>query len=94
MTATEPKAKRSSNKRPAKRSVKRASLPKRKYGCPPLARPRDIPIDWSRCDAFLKLPLEERDRRLEAARAALGPAFADYSSDDFRRDQRREAERD
>ena len=67
----------------------------RKNRRPPLARPRpDIKIDWSRCDAFLRLPLEERDRRLEAFRAALAPAFADYSSDDFRADQRREAERD
>jgi len=60
----------------------------------PEARVRTIHVDWSRSDAFLKLPLEERKRRTEAFRAALAPAFADYSSEDFRADQRREAERD
>ena len=106
MTATSiPNTKRAANKRSsagrsatktaAAPSIKR--LPSRKNGrpTPPLALPHiDIEIDWSRRDAFLKLPLEERDRRLEAFRAALAPAFADYSSDDFRADQRREAERD
>lgn len=64
--------------------------------CPPSkAMPRtDLKIDMCRREAFLKLPLEERDRRLEAFRAALAPAFADYSSEDFRADQRREAEHD
>jgi len=54
----------------------------------------DLMIDTSAGDAFRKLPLAERRRRLKAFQAALGPALADYSSEDFRRDQRREAERD
>ena len=92
-TAAMPRTKRSATKRPAVAAAAKPST--RKHRRPPLARPRpDIKIDWSRCDAFLRLPLEERDRRLEAFRAAFAPAFADYSSDDFRADQRREAERD
>jgi len=51
-------------------------------------------IDMSRCEAFRKLSLEERRRRNQAFIDALAPAFADYSSSDFRADQRREAERD
>jgi len=55
----------------------------------------NVPIvDMSASEAFRKLPLAERRRRLDAFRAALGPALADYSSDAFRADQRREAERD
>jgi len=99
MTATpktkRPVAKHSTAKRPAvKRPAKQPTASPRKNGHPPKARPRDIPIDWSRSDTFLRLPLEERERRTEAFRAALAPAFANYSSDDFRADQRREAERD
>ena len=44
--------------------------------------------------AFVKLPLAERKRRIQAFIDALAPAFADYSSEDFRAEQRREAERD
>ena len=99
MTATpktkRPATKHSTAKRPAvKMPAKQPTAPPRKNGHPPKARPRHIEIDWSRSDAFLRLPLEERQRRTEAFRSALAPAFADYSSDDFRADQRREAERD
>ena len=83
--------KRTVAKRPTKRSVKPSST--RKSACPKAPTHIKIDIDWSRRDAFLKLPLKERERRIEAFRAALAPAFADYSSDDFRADQRREAGR-
>ena len=62
---------------------------------PAKSQPRIDPLfDMSAADAFHKLTPHERRRRLEAFRAALAPAFADYSSEDFRADQRREAERD
>lgn len=62
---------------------------------PPKARPRtDVPVDMSRREAFLLLPPEERERRIQAFIDALAPAFADYSVDDFRADQHREAEHD
>ena len=106
MTATTamPTAKRSANRLSAKKHTTAATIPAarrsvkpsstRKNPCPKAPTHIKVEIDWSRCDAFLRLPLEERERRTEAFRAALAPAFADYSSDDFRADQRREAERD
>ena len=84
--------KRTVAKRPAKRAVKSSSS--RKNTCPKAPTNIKIDIDWSRRDAFLKLPLEERKRRVQAFIDYFAPAFADYSSDDFRADQRREAERD
>ncbi len=62
---------------------------------PPKARPRaDIRIDTSRQDAFLKLPLEERERRIQGFIEYFAPAFAEYSSQDFLADRRGEIERD
>ncbi len=61
---------------------------------PPKARPRaDIRIDTSRQDAFLKLPLEERKRRIQSFIDFFAPAFAEYSSREYVADRRREAER-
>ena len=54
----------------------------------------DFKADWSRSDAFLRLPAEERERRVQAFIDHFAPAFAGYSSGDFRADQRREAECD
>ena len=53
-----------------------------------------VKVDMSRRKAFLLLPEKERERRLQAFIDYFAPAFADYSSNDFRADQRREAERD
>jgi len=80
-------------KRAARRPGKPAAKPKVAKRPALLEQPVPI-VDMSAREAFLKLPLAERRRRLEAFRAALAPAFADYSSDGFRADQRREAERD
>jgi hypothetical protein len=74
--------------------TKCAKKPPAKQAHPrPPDTPADIRIDWSSRAAFLALPLEERQRRTEAWRAEMAPAFANYSSDDFRADQRREAGR-
>jgi hypothetical protein len=85
MTATLTRTKRP-NRKPVKQAQKRK--------CPKAPTHIDPKIDWSRRDAFLRLPLEERQRRTQAFIDYFAPAFADYSSDDFRADQRREAERD
>jgi hypothetical protein len=85
MTATLPKTKRP-DKAPA------AQARKRKH--PKAPTDFTIEVDWSRRDAFLKLSIEERERRIQGFIDYFAPAFADYSSDDFRADQRREAERD
>lgn len=81
---------------PIASSPKKRTPPKRpsaRAARPPKARLRtDIRIDMSRREAFLLLPLEERKRRIQAFIDAFAPAFADYSSADFREDQRREAE--
>ncbi len=60
---------------------------------PPKAMPRtDIKIDTSRQDAFLKLPREERERRIQAFIDHFAPAFTEYSSQDFLADRQRETE--
>jgi hypothetical protein len=62
---------------------------------PPKAMPRtDIKLDTSRQDAFLELPMEERERRIQSFIDHFAPAFAGYSSQDFLADRRREVERD
>ena len=97
MTAT------TKQKRPRKttdKSAGRTTVPKTKHPSIlnttwPKGEPLPtVKIDMSRREAFLRLPIEERERRIEAFRKALAPAFANYSSEDFRRDQREEAERD
>ena len=86
------------SKRPARRPGKAVAKPKavkrpakRSLAC--MAQPEPV-VDMSRREAFKKMSLAERRRRNQAFIDALAPAFADYSSDDFRADQRREAERD
>lgn len=66
-----------------------------KRRAPLKAVPRaDIKIDTSRQDAFLELPIEERERRIRSFIDHFAPAFADYSSQDFLADRSRETERD
>ncbi len=73
--------------------VKQPAKAKRRV--PPKAKPRaGIVLDTSRQDAFLKLPLEERKRRIQSFIDHFAPAFAEYSSRDFLADRRREAEHD
>ena len=54
----------------------------------------DIKLDTSRQNAFLQLPQEERERRIQSFIDHFAPAFADYSSRDFLAERRREVERD
>jgi len=90
-----PVAKKKPAARPPGKPVAKLKAGKRPAMPMLLEQPGAVPlVDMSAREAFLKLPLAERRRRLDAFRAALGPALADYSSDDFRTDQRREAERD
>ncbi len=75
---------------PIASSPKKRAPSRRPAARPSKARPRtDIRIDMSRREAFLLLPLEERKRRIQAFIDAFAPAFARYSSADFRADQRR-----
>ncbi len=62
---------------------------------PSKAKPRiDIKIDTNRQDAFLKLPIEERKRRIQSFIDYFAPAFAEYSSEEYLADRRRETKRD
>jgi len=89
-TTTPRRPRKSAARSAARRVVKPKDVKRPVKGLPHI----DPMIDMSAADVFHKLPLAERRRRLKAFQAALGPALADYSSDDFRADQRREAERD
>lgn len=62
---------------------------------PRLARPRaDLHIDTSISEAFLRLPMEERERCLREAGEVMRKAFAGVSVDDLIAAKRREAARD
>lgn len=62
---------------------------------PRLARPRkDLHIDTSVSEAFLRLPPEERERRLGEAGKIFREAFAGVSVDSMIAEKRREAARD
>lgn len=62
---------------------------------PRLARPRkELRIDTSVSEAFLRLPMQERERRLDEAGKMFREAFSNVSVDDLIAEKRREALRD
>ena len=75
-------------------STDRVDVPPRQGVHPPKARPRAVPVNAGDREHFLRLPLEERKRRIRAFIDHFAPAFADFTSEDFRAAQRREAGND